>query len=149
MVITSAPANTGTLQIFVLGAGPLPHRRPPFCHDGTERRIVAPDPPAQTECYSGKKGPYGQKCPVGHALLIILFLSDTYGGRVHDKPIVTRAVSLARRESVVAGPGFWRSRCPGRDPHADKKPAGRNSPWNSNGPTRPCTTAAADRACQQ
>jgi hypothetical protein len=22
-----------------------------------------------------------------HALLIILFLSDTYGGRVHDKPI--------------------------------------------------------------
>ena len=32
------------------------HRRPPFAHDGTERRIVRPQAPVeQTACYSGKK----------------------------------------------------------------------------------------------
>src|SRR6266852_4104121 len=62
---------------------------PPFAHDGTERRIVRPqDPAEQTECYSGKTKDH----PIKNVLLVntpltILFLSDTYGGRVHDKPI--------------------------------------------------------------
>ncbi len=62
---------------------------PPFAHDGTERRIVRPQNPAeQTECYSGKKKDHTVKnVLLVNALLIILFLSDTYGGRVHDKPI--------------------------------------------------------------
>src|SRR5712691_13348944 len=78
------------------GGGGGPRRRPsrctgvpPFAHDGTERRIVRPqDPAEQTECYSGKKKDHTVKnVLLVNALLIILFLSDTYGGRTHDKPI--------------------------------------------------------------
>jgi DDE superfamily endonuclease len=62
---------------------------PPFAHDGTERRIVRPqDPPQQAACYSGKKKDHTVKnVLLVNALLIILFLSDTYGGRIHDKLI--------------------------------------------------------------
>ena len=62
---------------------------PPFAHDGTERRIVRPqDPAEQTECYSGKKKDHTVKnVLLVNAPLTILFLSDTYGGRVHDKRI--------------------------------------------------------------
>ena len=59
---------------------------PLFAHDGTERRIVRPqDPVAQTDCYSGKKKDHTVKnVLLVNAFLTILFLSDTYGGRVHD-----------------------------------------------------------------
>jgi len=59
---------------------------PLFAHDGTERRIVRPqDPVEQTDCYSGKKKDHTVKnVLLVNALLTILFLSDTYGGRVHD-----------------------------------------------------------------
>jgi hypothetical protein len=65
------------------------HRRtgvPPFAHDGTERRIVRPqDPAAQTECYSGKKKDHTVKnVLLVNTPLTILFLSETYGGRIHD-----------------------------------------------------------------
>src|SRR4029453_1100350 len=44
---------------------------------------------AQTACYSGKKKDHTVKnVLVVNARLLILFLSDTYGGRTHDKPIV-------------------------------------------------------------
>src|SRR5207245_3380487 len=66
-----------------------PRRRaglPPSAHDGTERRIVRPqDPPQQAACYSGKKKDHTVKnVLLVNALLVILFLSDTHGGRVHD-----------------------------------------------------------------
>jgi hypothetical protein len=62
---------------------------PPCAHDGTERRIVRPqDPAAQTGCDSGKKKDHTVKNVLRvNALLMILFLSDTYGGRTHDKPM--------------------------------------------------------------
>ena len=62
-------------------------RIPPFAHDGTERRIVRPQNPAeQTDCYSGKKKDHTVKnILLVNAVLIILFLSDTVGGRIHDK----------------------------------------------------------------
>src|SRR5437764_14484759 len=65
--------------------GPLPARPGP-----TERRIVRPqDPAEQKESYSGKKKDHPVKnVLLVNALLLILFLSDTYGGRTHDKPIV-------------------------------------------------------------
>src|SRR5262249_16113326 len=64
-------------------------RRPPFAHDGTERRIVRPqDPTEQAACYSGKKKDHTvKKVLLVNALHTILFLSDTYGGRMHDKRI--------------------------------------------------------------
>src|ERR687889_2549252 len=60
---------------------------PPFAHDGTERRIVRPQNPAeQTHCYSGKKKDHTVKnILLVNASLVILFLSDTVGGRIHDK----------------------------------------------------------------
>src|SRR6516162_9703941 len=59
---------------------------PLFAHDGTERRIVRPqDAAEQTDCYSGKKKDHTVKnVLLVNALLVILFLSDTHGGRVHD-----------------------------------------------------------------
>src|SRR5208282_4887650 len=62
---------------------------PPFAHDGTERRIVRPqDPAEQTKCYSGKKKDHTVKnVLLVNAPLTILFLSETVGGRVHDKRI--------------------------------------------------------------
>ena len=59
---------------------------PLFAHDGTERRIVRPhDPAEQTDCYSGKKKDHTVKnVLLVNALLVILFLSATHGGRTHD-----------------------------------------------------------------
>src|SRR5712691_4078017 len=55
----------------------------------TGRRIVRPqDPAEQTACESGKKKDHTVKnVLLVNALLMILFLSDTYGGRIHAKPI--------------------------------------------------------------
>src|SRR5438552_3058878 len=69
--------------------GTHPSRRaglPPCAHDGTERRIVRPqDPAEQQESYSGKKKDNTVKnVLLVNALLVILFLSDTHGGRVHE-----------------------------------------------------------------
>src|SRR5262249_11245463 len=72
------------------GVGTRCHARgPPFAHDGTERRIVRPhDPAEQPESYSGKKRDHPVKnVLLVTALLLILFLSDTSGGRTHDKLI--------------------------------------------------------------
>ena len=46
------------------------------------------DPAQQTDCYSGKKKDHTVKnVLLVNALLAILFLSDTYGGRTHDRRI--------------------------------------------------------------
>jgi hypothetical protein len=92
--------------------GPRPSRRtdlPPFAHDGTERRIVRPqDPAEQTDCYSGKKKDHTVKnVLLVNALLIILFLSDTYGGRVHDKRIADATpYPLPARSRLLQDLGF-------------------------------------------
>ena len=63
--------------------------RPPFCHDGTERRVPRPkNAGAQKDLYSGKKKHHSRK----NLLLVdntlrILYLSPTYAGRIHDKTI--------------------------------------------------------------
>ena len=66
-----------------------PRESPPFCHDGTERRIQRPKDPAQQKShYSGKK-----KChTVKNVVLVdkqlsIAFLSQTHPSTVHDKRI--------------------------------------------------------------
>src|SRR2546422_3485143 len=57
--------------------------------DGTERRIVRPqDAAEQTACYSGKKKDHTvNNVLLVNAPLTILFLSETAGGRVHEKHI--------------------------------------------------------------
>ena len=67
-----------------------PQRRsPPCAHDGTERRLVRPqDPAAQVACESGKKKDHTVKnVLLVNAWLLILLLSDTSGGRTHEKPM--------------------------------------------------------------
>ena len=89
-----------------------PSRRagvPPFAHDGTERRIVRPqDPAEQPESYSGKKKDHTVKnVLLVNALLTILFLSDTYGGRTHDQVHCgSHSLPAPGREPVVAGSGL-------------------------------------------
>jgi hypothetical protein len=69
------------------GCTRTPASIPPFGHDGTERRIERPqDATEQTRCYRGKKKSHTVKnVLLINAALTILFLSETYGGRTHDK----------------------------------------------------------------
>jgi hypothetical protein len=69
--------------------GSEPRERPPFCHDGTERRIQRPKDAAQQKShYSGKKRAHTVKNVVlVDQQLIIAFLSPTHPGTVHDKRI--------------------------------------------------------------
>jgi hypothetical protein len=62
---------------------------PPFCHDGTERRIQRPkDATQQKSYYSGKKKSHTVKNVVlVDQQLTIQFLSQTHAGSVHDKRI--------------------------------------------------------------
>src|SRR5947209_15484593 len=86
-----------------------PRQRPPCAHDGTERRIVRPqDPVEQAACYSGKKKDHTVKnVLLVNALLLILFLSDTYGGRVHDKRIADATpYPLHARSRLLQDLGF-------------------------------------------
>ena len=75
------------------GGGSIGRRRtgrharcPPFAHDGTERQIVRPqDPAEQKVSENGKKKDHTLKnVLLVNALLVILLLSDTHGGRVHE-----------------------------------------------------------------
>src|SRR5438270_8963886 len=84
-------------------------RCPPCAHDGTERRIVRPqDPAAQTACSSGKKKDHTvTNVLLVNALLLILFLSDTYGGRTHDKPMADATPSpLPAKSRLLQDLGF-------------------------------------------
>ena len=92
--------------------GSHPSRRadlPPCAHDGTERRIVRPqDPPQQAACYSGKKKDHTVKnVLLVNAVLIILFLSDTHGGRTHDLRIAeTTPYPLPAGSGLLQDLGF-------------------------------------------
>ena len=88
---------------------PSPRQTPPFAHDGTERRIVRPqDPAEQTDCYSGKKKDHTVKnVLLVNALLVILFLSDTHGGRTHDLRIAeTTPYPLPAGSGLLQDLGF-------------------------------------------
>src|SRR6266508_2206001 len=113
-----------------------PSRRgglPPFAHDGTERRIVCPqDPVEQQESYSGKKRDHTVKnVLLVNALLLILFLSDTYGGRVHDKRIADATpYPLPAGSRLLQDLGFLAFTLPQvAILMPTKKPRGQELPW--------------------
>ena len=94
------------------GARSRGHRQrqsPPFCHDGTQRRIQRPkDQDEQKSHYSGKK-----KChTVKNVLLVdkeltIQFLSPTLPGTVHDKRVVDATPSpLPQGSHLLQDLGF-------------------------------------------
>src|SRR5215510_11695507 len=106
---------------------------PPFAHDGTERRIVRPQAsPAQTDCYSGKKKDHTLKnVLLVNALLVILFLSDTRGGRVHDKRIAEATpYPLPARSRLLQDLGFLAFTLPQVEIlMPTKKPRGEELTW--------------------
>src|SRR3989442_1362304 len=97
------------------------------------KTTVSPqDPVEQTECYSGKKKDHTVKnVLLVNALLIILFLSDTYGGRVHDKPIADMTpYPLPAGSRLLQDLGFLAFTLS----HVEilmptKKPLGQELPW--------------------
>ena len=123
---------------------PLRDSVPPFAHDGTERRIVRPqDPAEQSDCYSGKKKDHTVKnVLLVNAPLTILFLSDTYGGRTHDKPIADATpYPLPAGSRLLQDLGFLAFTLPQVEIlMPTKKPRGRSSRWSSNWPIRLCTS---------
>ena len=120
-------------------------RRPPFAHDGTERRIVRPqDPAKQKACYSGKKKDHTVKnVLLVNTLLLILFLSDTCGGRVHDKRIADATpYPLPARSRLLQDLGFLAFTLPQVEIlMPTKKPRGAELHGHSKRPIRPCMTA--------
>ena len=79
-----------------------------------------------------------------NALLIILFLSDTYGGRIHDKPIADATpYPLPAGSRLLQDLGFLACTLPQvAILMPTKKPRGaRSCPWRSNAPTRLYTIA--------
>jgi hypothetical protein len=77
-------------------------------HDGTEREIPRPqDEDQQKEKYSGKK----KKHTVKNALIIsatctVLFVSQTFNGRIHDKTIADTAYSIPAGFTLLQDSGY-------------------------------------------
>ena len=125
----------------------------PFAHDGTERRIVRPqDPAEQTACYSGKRKDHTVKnVLLVNVLLTILFLSDTYGGRTHDKPIADATpYPLPAGSRLLQDLGFLAFTLPQVEIlMPTKKPRGAVHVGAAKDKPGPAPASAPDRACQQ
>jgi hypothetical protein len=74
--------------------------------------------------------------------LLILFLSDTYGGRVHDKRIADATpYPLPARSRLLQDLGFLAFTRPQVEILMPTSHAARSWHESSNGPTRPSTLA--------
>jgi hypothetical protein len=77
-------------------------------HDGTEREVPRPqDEEQQKEKYSGKK----KKHTVKNAVIIassctVLFVSQTFGGRVHDKTIADTSYHIPAGFTLIQDTGY-------------------------------------------
>ena len=104
-------------------------RYPPFYHDGTERPIVRPEDVAEQKAHwSGKKKrPTVKNVLLGEETCRVAFLSDTYEGSVHDKPIADQTpYPLPEGSELLQDLGFVGFTLQGVEitqPH--KKPRGR------------------------
>jgi DDE superfamily endonuclease/Helix-turn-helix of DDE superfamily endonuclease len=80
----SAPLAAAPAAVRVSPLLPMTAR-----HGGSSiPKVLRQGPAAQTDCYSGKKKDHTVKnVLLVNAPLTILFLSETYGGRIHDKRI--------------------------------------------------------------
>src|SRR3954462_3690574 len=82
---------------------------PPFYHDGTERPITRPHDDAEQKAhYSGKKKRHTVKnVLLGDQSCQVPFLSDTYEGSRHDKPIADQtAYPLPEGSELLQDLGF-------------------------------------------
>src|SRR3954452_17053885 len=120
-----------------------------FAHDGTERRIPQ-NPAEQTDCYSGKKKDHTVKnILLVNALLIILFLSETVGGRLHDKRLAEATpYPLPAGSRLLQDLGFLAVTLPQVEilMPTKKPPTATGAAKSQPGAPLP---PIADRACQQ
>jgi hypothetical protein len=77
-------------------------------HDGTEREIPRPrDEEAQKEKYSGKKKKHTVKnAIIINSLCMVLFVSQTLNGSVHDKTIADSYYTIPRGYSLAQDTGY-------------------------------------------
>ena len=77
-------------------------------HDGTEREIPRPaDDDMQKEYYSGKKKKHTVKnAVVIAACCLVLYVSATFYGRVHDKRIADEAYAIPEGFTLVQDTGY-------------------------------------------
>lgn len=109
--------------------------------DGTERRCQRPqDQEAQRDCYSGKKKTHTEKNLVigGLSTRTVVYLSETYAGRVHDKRIAdTEHPTLPTHIALYKDTGFQGYEPEGvstYQPH--KKPRGKELSQEQNAENR-------------
>jgi hypothetical protein len=98
-------------------------------HDGTEREIPRPqDQEQQKEKYSGKKKKHTLKnAVIISTSCVVLFVSQTFNGNVHDKTIADIAYSIPPGFTLFQDSGFQGYAPPGvqiRQPK--KKPKGKD-----------------------
>jgi len=77
-------------------------------HDGTEREVPRPqDEDEQKEKYSGKKKKHTVKnAVIISACCMILFVSPTFNGRVHDKTIADNAYQIPAGFTLLQDTGY-------------------------------------------
>jgi hypothetical protein len=77
-------------------------------HDGTEREIPRPqDEEQQKEKYSGKKKKHTVKnAVITSSACVILFVSQTFSGNVHDKTIADAAYSIPAGFTLLQDSGY-------------------------------------------
>ena len=75
-------------------------------HDGTEREIPRPiDDEQQRDVYSGKKKKHSVKNAVT-ACCLILFVSRTFAGRIHDKSIADNEYTIPAGYTLMQDTGY-------------------------------------------
>jgi hypothetical protein len=97
-------------------------------HDGTGREIPRPvDDELQKEQYSGKKKKHTVKnAVIITAVCLILYVSRTFSGRIHDKTIADEAYSIPRGFTLAQDTGYQGYRPEGvKIIQPQKKPKGK------------------------
>ncbi|MDR0749682.1 MAG: transposase, partial [Tannerellaceae bacterium] len=123
----SVPARTDAQLQDVL-SGRTAEEEKILLHDGTEREIPRPqDEAEQASKYSGKK----KKHTVKNAVIIgcccmVLYVSPTFDGRVHDKKIADIAYRIPQGFTLAQDTGYQGYRPDGvRIVQPEKKPRGK------------------------
>jgi len=77
-------------------------------HDGTEREIPRPvDDEAQKDNYSGKKKRHTVKnAVIINAVCLILFVSQTFAGRIHDKTLADTCYRIPAGFTLLQDTGY-------------------------------------------
>jgi hypothetical protein len=120
-VIETNTIEAEIAEIYTIGSKVL-------LHDGTEREIPRPvDNELQKDNYSGKKKKHSVKnAVIISACCLVLYVSRTFSGRVHDKTIADENYSIPRGYTLFQDAGYQGYRPEGvKIIQPEKKPRGK------------------------